>query len=157
MCRQSHWNTFHTSDRTRWPKCLFYPGIKNFWAESGAASVMVARAAEWNTSVFRSAILLPELYWEYIFFHSLLQYFGLKSSRPSFSENYSSPFGKNGQYWLYMCPFPLFPFIPHPPKPAYLLLSIFLYLPFYDILSFPVGWGGGKVSHCQWGKRGKIK
>jgi len=30
-----------------------YQGIKQFWRESGAASVMVGRAAEWNTSVFR--------------------------------------------------------------------------------------------------------
>merc|ERR1711874_913515 len=30
-----------------------YEGLKRFWEQSGAASVMVARAAEWNTSVFR--------------------------------------------------------------------------------------------------------
>jgi len=30
-----------------------HEGIKKFWAESTASSVMVARAAEWNTSVFR--------------------------------------------------------------------------------------------------------
>lgn len=29
-----------------------YEGIHQFWKESGAASVMIARAAEWNTSVF---------------------------------------------------------------------------------------------------------
>jgi len=29
-------------------------GIRSFWEETGAASVMVARAAEWNPSVFRS-------------------------------------------------------------------------------------------------------
>jgi tRNA-dihydrouridine synthase 2 len=31
-----------------------HEGIKAFWRESGAASVMVARAAEWNPSVFRA-------------------------------------------------------------------------------------------------------
>jgi len=30
-----------------------YEGINNFWKESGASSVMIARAAEWNTSVFK--------------------------------------------------------------------------------------------------------
>jgi len=30
-----------------------YSGIREFWTQSGAASVMVARAAEWNPSVFR--------------------------------------------------------------------------------------------------------
>jgi len=30
-----------------------YEGLRTFWKESGASSVMVARAAEWNTSVFR--------------------------------------------------------------------------------------------------------
>lgn len=30
-----------------------YKGIKQFWEDSGASSVMVGRAAEWNTSVFR--------------------------------------------------------------------------------------------------------
>ena len=30
-----------------------YVGIRNFWEETRAASVMVARAAEWNPSVFR--------------------------------------------------------------------------------------------------------
>lgn len=28
-------------------------GILNFWKVSGASSVMIARAAEWNPSVFR--------------------------------------------------------------------------------------------------------
>ena len=27
-------------------------GIKKFWKETGASSVMIARAAEWNPSVF---------------------------------------------------------------------------------------------------------
>ena len=31
-----------------------YEGLRAFWTESGAASVMVARAAEWNPSVFRA-------------------------------------------------------------------------------------------------------
>lgn len=30
-----------------------YEGITSFWKETGAASVMIARAAEWNASVFR--------------------------------------------------------------------------------------------------------
>jgi len=30
-----------------------HEGIKQFWRDSGAASVMIARAAEWNVSVFR--------------------------------------------------------------------------------------------------------
>ena len=30
-----------------------YQGIKQFWEKTGASSVMVARAAEWNPSVFR--------------------------------------------------------------------------------------------------------
>ena len=29
-----------------------YEGIKGFWNDTGAASVMIARAAEWNASVF---------------------------------------------------------------------------------------------------------
>ena len=29
-----------------------YQGIRNFWKETGADSVMIARAAEWNPSVF---------------------------------------------------------------------------------------------------------
>ena len=29
-----------------------YEGIKAFWEKTGAASVMIARAAEWNASVF---------------------------------------------------------------------------------------------------------
>ena len=29
-----------------------FSGIRNFWKESGADSVMIARAAEWNPSVF---------------------------------------------------------------------------------------------------------
>ena len=28
-------------------------GIKKFWKDSGASSVMIARACEWNPSVFR--------------------------------------------------------------------------------------------------------
>ncbi|TRY63084.1 hypothetical protein TCAL_13181, partial [Tigriopus californicus] len=39
-------NNRNSSDNT-------YDGIKAFWKETGAASVMVARAAEWNPSVFR--------------------------------------------------------------------------------------------------------
>ena len=31
-----------------------YAGIKKFWKDSGASSVMIARACEWNPSVFRS-------------------------------------------------------------------------------------------------------
>jgi len=30
-----------------------YEGLKQFWKDSGASSIMVARAAEWNPSVFR--------------------------------------------------------------------------------------------------------
>ena len=30
-----------------------HTGIKDFWRETGASSVMIARAAEWNPSVFR--------------------------------------------------------------------------------------------------------
>jgi len=33
-----------------------HQGIKKFWAESGASSVMIARAAEWNVSVFREGV-----------------------------------------------------------------------------------------------------
>ena len=36
-----------------------HEGIKQFWRESGAASVMIARAAEWNVSVFRPEGKLP--------------------------------------------------------------------------------------------------
>ena len=32
---------------------IFLQGIKDFWERSGASSVMIARAAEWNLSVFR--------------------------------------------------------------------------------------------------------
>lgn len=32
-----------------------HEGIRQFWAKSGASSVMVARAAEWNLSVFQEA------------------------------------------------------------------------------------------------------
>merc|ERR1712098_1002576 len=47
-----------------------YHGIKNFWEESGAASVMIARAAEWNPSVFRPGekeeiMLVIRKYFEY--------------------------------------------------------------------------------------------
>ena len=31
-----------------------YAGIRKFWKDSGASSVMIARACEWNPSVFRS-------------------------------------------------------------------------------------------------------
>ena len=31
-----------------------YSGIKTFWNDSGATSVMIARACEWNPSVFRN-------------------------------------------------------------------------------------------------------
>lgn len=47
-----------------------YLGIKNFWEETGAASVMIARAAEWNPSVFRPGekeeiMLVIRKYFEY--------------------------------------------------------------------------------------------
>ena len=32
---------------------MYNKGITSFWKETGAASVMIARAAEWNASVFR--------------------------------------------------------------------------------------------------------
>ena len=32
-------------------------GIRDFWSRSGASSVMIARAAEWNLSVFRYIIV----------------------------------------------------------------------------------------------------
>ena len=35
---------------------LYNKGITSFWKETGAASVMIARAAEWNASVFRWSI-----------------------------------------------------------------------------------------------------
>ena len=31
-----------------------HAGIRKFWKDSGASSVMIARACEWNPSVFRS-------------------------------------------------------------------------------------------------------
>lgn len=31
-----------------------YAGIRKFWKDSGASSVMIARACEWNPSVFRN-------------------------------------------------------------------------------------------------------
>ena len=31
-----------------------YTGIRQFWKDSGASSVMIARACEWNPSVFRN-------------------------------------------------------------------------------------------------------
>ena len=34
-------------------RSMFNKGITSFWKETGAASVMIARAAEWNASVFR--------------------------------------------------------------------------------------------------------
>ena len=30
-----------------------HAGIRKFWRQTGASSVMIARAAEWNPSVFR--------------------------------------------------------------------------------------------------------
>ena len=36
-----------------------HEGILEFWKESGASSVMVARAAEWNVTVFRKEGKLP--------------------------------------------------------------------------------------------------
>ncbi len=36
-----------------------YEGIEAFWRESEASSVMIARAAEWNPSVFRKEGKLP--------------------------------------------------------------------------------------------------
>ena len=32
-----------------------YNGIKDFWKKSGASSIMIARACEWNPSVFRKS------------------------------------------------------------------------------------------------------
>ena len=34
-------------------RSIYNKGITSFWKETGAASVMIARAAEWNASVFR--------------------------------------------------------------------------------------------------------
>ena len=30
-----------------------YEGIRKFWKETGASSIMIARGAEWNPSIFR--------------------------------------------------------------------------------------------------------
>eukprot|EP00088_Acartia_fossae_P057356 TRINITY_DN6690_c0_g1_i1.p1 TRINITY_DN6690_c0_g1~~TRINITY_DN6690_c0_g1_i1.p1 ORF type:complete len:443 (+),score=54.28 TRINITY_DN6690_c0_g1_i1:48-1376(+) len=38
-----------------------YQGIRQFWKESTASSVMIARAAEWNVSVFRDAEKLVDI------------------------------------------------------------------------------------------------
>lgn len=46
------------SSNNRNSKINTHAGIKQFWEESGAASVMIARAAEWNVSVFREGDLV---------------------------------------------------------------------------------------------------